>query len=407
MRPIRLAIPISLLLASCGGSTASSLARAVVDTLPGGIPRVTSAGPTAWTDSTGARLVEEARFSGEDGTPAEIGQPISLAVDGEGRVYVVDSKPAVIKVFTPDGSLVRRIGGEGEGPGEFRVGFIAVRGSNLVLHDPQIGRTSVWDTSGSFRRSWRTACCYWSDIQIDGRGQVYVPSTAAGRPGEPSRGIPYVRWSTDGTAIDTAWVPRREAGKYWTVTIKGSDGKPVMAMSTGIPFLPSSVSALHPHGGVVYGWTGEYSLVRSESGGDSVRVFGRAWAPEVISDERRKAAVEARIKDVSESYGEDAARSAFALADVPGTLPAFAGLRVDESGRTWVRRHAVTLADTARTAFEVFDSAGAYLGPVTVPIRLPEFGLQTWTRNGLVAIVEDDDGRPTVVRFRLAIGTAR
>jgi hypothetical protein len=406
MRPTLPGILLSVLLASCGGAAASNLARTVVDTLPGGIPRVTSAGPIAWTDSTSARLVEESRFSGEDGTPAEIGQPQSLAVDEAGRVYVVDSKPAIIKVFSPEGALVRTIGREGEGPGEFRVGFIAVRGRHVVLQDPDLGRLSVWDTAGTFFRSWHSSCCYHSDIQIDRQNRIHVPSAFGRVKGEPARGVPYVRWSLQGDNLDSVWVPQREATKFWKISIKGSDGDDVMAMILPIPLQPDVKSALHPEGGIVHGWTGAYWLTRSPAGTDSARVFGRVWMPEAISDDRRAAAVEAQVKQVSEGYGEENARRAFSLADVPGTLPAFAGLRVDESGRTWVRRHPATVSDTARTAFEVFDSAGAYLGPVSVPLKLPEFGLQAWTRNGLVAIVEDEDGRPAVVRFRF-IHTSR
>jgi hypothetical protein len=400
MRPTLPGILLSVLLASCGGAAASNLARAVVDTLPGGIPRITSSGPTAWIDSTGARLVEEARFSGEDGTAAEIGQPSSLAVDDEGRVYVVDSKPAVIKVFSSEGALVRTIGSEGEGPGEFRVGFIAVRGEHIALQDPELGRTSVWDTAGRFLRSWHSSCCYHSDIQIDRSGRIHLPSVFARKRGEPSRGRPYARWSLRGDPIDSVWVPRREPGKVWKISIKGSDGDDVMATVLPIPLQPDLVSALHPDGGVVYGWTGAYWLTRSTTGNDSVRVFGRAWTPEEMSDDRRKAAVDARVKQMSEGYGEENARGAFNLTDVPSTLPAFSTVQVDQSGRVWVRRHAVTVTDTARTAYEVFDSTGAYLGPVSVPLMIPEYGLQAWTRDGLVALVEDGEGRPTVVRFR-------
>jgi hypothetical protein len=403
MRPTLPGILLSVLLASYGGAAASNLARAVVDTLPGGIPRITSGGPTAWADSSGARLVEVVRFSGEDGTPAEIGQPGSLAVDDEDRVYVVDSKPAVIKVFSPEGALVRTIGREGEGPGEFRVGFIAVRGEHVVIQDPELGRTSVWDTAGAFLRSWHSSCCYHSDIQIDRSGRIHLPSAFASKRGEPSRGRPYARWSLAGDAIDSVWVPRREPGKVWKISIKGSDGNDVMATVLPIPLQPDFVAALHPDGGLVYGWTGAYWLTRSRTGNDSVRVFGRAWTPEEISDERRKAAVDARVKQASEGYGEENARSAFNLTDVPATLPAFSTVQVDQSGRVWVRRHAVAVADTARTAYEVFDSTGAYLGPVSVPLMIPEYGLQAWTRDGLVAIVEDGDGRPTVVRLRLVV----
>lgn len=403
MRPTLPGILLPVLLAACGGAAASNLARAVVDTLPGGIPRITSSGPTAWADSTGARLVEESRFSGEDGTRAEIGQPSSLAVDDEGRVYVVDSKPAVIKVFSPEGALVRTIGREGEGPGEFRAGFVAVRGGHIALQDPELGRTSVWDTAGTFLRSWRSSCCYYSDIQIDRQNRIHVPSAFGRAKGKPPRGVPYVRWSLEGDNLDSVWVPHREPGKVWKISIKGSDGDDVMAMVLPIPLQPDVKSALHPEGGIIHGWTGAYWLTRSPAGSDSARVFGRLWTPEAISDDRRKAAVDARVKQVSEGYGEENARSAFNLADVPATLPAFSTVQVDQSGRVWVRRHAVTVADTARTAYEVFDSTGAYLGPVSVPLMIPEYGLQAWTRDGLVAMVEDGDGRPTVVRFRLVL----
>ena len=385
------------LLAGCGTAESASLAHARTDTLPGGIIQVQNDAPTAWTDST-SELVEEARFSGQDGTPSELGQPRSMAVDGEGRIYVVDDKPAAVKVFSPDGKLVRTIGREGEGPGEFRVGFIAVRGAHLVLHDPRVARTSVFDTSGTFLRGWHSSCCYWADIQVDRQDRIYVPSMVAVRPGQKVGGsTAYVRWSLEGVALDTLWVPQRDPGKTWTVELKRG-GKSVMMMSTGVPFLPSMQLALHPDSGFVYGWNGDYRIVRSTTGSDSVRLFGRNWTPDPIGDARRKAEVESRVKQSAESYGEANVRAAFRLEDLPTSLPAFMSLRADLAGRIWVRRYPV--ADTTRSSFDVFDSTGAYLGPVALPFKLHEWGLQTWTRDGLVTIIEDDEGRPTVVRLR-------
>jgi 6-bladed beta-propeller protein len=394
-------VPI-LLLAACGGAQASKLARAHVDTLPNGTLRVMSDGPTAWGDSSGASLVEVGRFQGEDGTPAELGEPRSLAVDAQGRIYVVDSKPAAIKVFTPDGKLVRSIGREGEGPGEFRVGFIAVRDDHLVLHDPRLSRTSVWDTAGNFIRSWHSACCYWTDIQIDRNELIYVPSPGSPKDKESqSRGTPYVRWTMEGVSKDTVWVPKGETEKYWRVTTGGTGGsKGKMMMVTTIPFMPTQIHALHPDGGLVYAWTGSYSIVRSITGGDSARVFGRAWTPEPLTNAQRRAEVESRIKQAGENWG-DATRNAFKLEDVPAKLPAFLNLRVDPSGRVWARRFSV--ADSTKTRFDVFDSTGAYLGPITVPFKLKEWGNQVWTRDGLVTIIEDEEGRPTVIRLKIGV----
>ncbi|MGQ0703651.1 MAG: 6-bladed beta-propeller [Gemmatimonadales bacterium] len=398
---------LAALLAACGGAEAGNLARARTDTLPGGIIRVTSDGPTAWTEAAGATLVEESRFQGEDGTPSELGQPRSVAVDDWGRVYVVDAKPAVIKLFGPDGKFIRTIGREGEGPGEFRVGFVAVRGEHLVLHDPRIGRTSIFDTAGTFLRSWMSSCCYWSDIEIDRERRILIPSMAAPqKPDDKPRGSPYVRWSLEGKAIDTIWVPRREENvKYWSVSLK-EGGKTVRAMMTPIPFMPGQVHTLHPGSGFVYGWTGEYQIVRSQSGSDSGMVFGRAWTPDPVTDERRAGEVESRVQQAGgDRWGEANLRDAFKLADVPTTLPAFEGLRVDRSGRVWVRRWPVS--DTTRTFFDVFDASGAYLGPVTAPVRINAFGNQAWTGEGVVAAIEDEEGRPTIVRLKLAAAKDR
>ena len=385
-------------LGACGGAQAGNLAKARTDTLPGGILQITSDGPTAWTESAAAELVEEGRFQGVDGTESELGEPRSIAVDEWGRVYVVDDKPAVIKLFAPDGRFIRTIGREGEGPGEFRVGFIAVRGEYLVLHDPRVARTSVFDTSGAFLRSWHSSCCYWSNIGVDRANRIYVPSMSNSKPDDPPRGTPYVRWSLEGAALDTVWVPYRKSEKFWTVTVN-EGGKMKMSMSTSVPFLPGETHALHPDGGIVYGWTGRYEIVRSATGADSLRVFGRAWTPDPVTPERRSAELESRIKPAAETYGEANIRNAFKLDDIPATLPAFETLRVDRSGRVWARRYAVS--DTTRTFFDVFDSTGAYLGPVVVPIAISTWGPQAWTRNGLVTVIEDADGRPTVVRLAL------
>src|SRR5688500_20181642 len=105
--PLPCSFVLAALLAGCGGAEASNLAEAVVDTLAGGIQRVTSSGPTAWSDSCGIPLTGEARWSGEDGTTSEIGRPQSLAVDEAGPGYIGDAKAGLIQAVPPTGNLTR------------------------------------------------------------------------------------------------------------------------------------------------------------------------------------------------------------------------------------------------------------------------------------------------------------
>src|SRR5829696_5523679 len=61
-----------------------------------------------------------------------------LAVDGAGRVYVLDSYNDRIQQFTPGGTFQRAWGATGTAPGQFQLGInggIAIRGSNLFVAD--------------------------------------------------------------------------------------------------------------------------------------------------------------------------------------------------------------------------------------------------------------------------------
>lgn len=399
----RIAIP-TILGAALAATTACSEGKAAlkpvarVDTLPSGRVVVTSSEPTGWaTPAEAWKVTPAGMVGGADGTAAELSQPSTIAIDPAGRVYVADRKPPVVKVFDSSGALVRVIGREGSGPGEFRVTFIAVRGSTLVVHDPMQSRTSVFDTAGTYVRSWKSSCCYWNDIYIDREMRIYIPSMpptdSAGKP----KGRAYLRYTVDGQPIDTLLFPDRAgAVKTWQVQNKAKTSM----MSTGVPFTPRMEAAFHPLGGFVYGWSGDYRLVRSAAGGaDSSRIISRAWTPDVIPDSAREAATNEALKWIIEQFGETIAREAVKLSDVPTSAPAFSTLRVDEDEQLWARR--VMGNDSSKTIYDVFRADGSWLGAVTVPALIEEYGGQLFAKGYIYAVVEDEDGRPRVARFRI------
>jgi len=62
-----------------------------------------------------------------------IGQMGQFSVDDAGRVYIADFSQNVIHSYAPDGSYLRQIGREGDGPGEFRR-INAIRPGDRHLH---------------------------------------------------------------------------------------------------------------------------------------------------------------------------------------------------------------------------------------------------------------------------------
>jgi len=87
--------------------------------------------------TTTLRLQEQWRAGGE-GSDVLLGLVTEAQSDTEGNVYVLDRQLSQAHVFGPDGSLVRTLGREGDGPGELRFP------TNLILlPDGRVGVSRV------------------------------------------------------------------------------------------------------------------------------------------------------------------------------------------------------------------------------------------------------------------------
>lgn len=84
------------------------------------------------------------------------------ATTEDGRVVVVDGGSQEVRVFGPDGTFRQRVGGRGEGPGEFRAvsDVLVTRGDTLVIIDQRPLRVSWFSPEGAFLRSLRIEPAY-------------------------------------------------------------------------------------------------------------------------------------------------------------------------------------------------------------------------------------------------------
>lgn len=396
---------LPLLAAGCTrGDAATSMGRVVVDSV-GGVPRTMTELPTGWSDTSGWKLVEVARLVGGTDDPGELINPGSVAVDAAGRIYVAERDPSVIKLFAPDGTFLRTIGRQGSGPGEFQVPFIAVAGEHLYVHDPRQSRTSLFDTAGTYIRSWPSFCCYWTDLGLDSAGQVGVPGPPPrdAQTGDKNPFTRTVRWyRPDSTVADSTLIPTGPEVKYWTLT-SGSGGSNKSMMSTDIPWMPGSEHYILPDHRVVFGFSDQYLFAVTRShGADTIAIFGRAWAPAPISDAMRAAEVERRVNGTKEYWDERAVRNAFLLSDVPTSAPAFDWIATDARGDIWVRTPVPS--DSTRTLFDVFDPQYRWLGQVSGSKYLGRWQARL-LGDVMIGQGEDEEGNPVVVVYRVDRGS--
>jgi len=90
----------------------------------------------------------------EQNDSALIGAVTHLAVASDGRILITDGQQGTVFLYAPDGTLERRIGRPGDGPGEFRSAFrsqVAPSGQIVVL-DPLLRRIQVFDALGGLIR---------------------------------------------------------------------------------------------------------------------------------------------------------------------------------------------------------------------------------------------------------------
>lgn len=92
---------------------------------------------------------EELRVGSVDDPDAGFSRIGGVAVDTEGLIYVLESQDRHVRVYDDQGRLLRRIGRDGEGPGEFRSPMlIGLRHDTLAIGDLSLGRVTLFLRTG-------------------------------------------------------------------------------------------------------------------------------------------------------------------------------------------------------------------------------------------------------------------
>lgn len=395
--PPRLPILLLLLAACSAGDSRAGLSTPVIDTLPGGIIRVINPGPTDWADSNGWRIVLEREIVPEEGSAGEVGSPRSVVAAEDGTIYWLMQKPAVIKAYAPDGTWLRNIGREGDGPGEFRDGMFAIVGDKLVMQDPNNSRLTVFDTTGRFVASSPSQCCYWTSnfpVFDDAILGISGPPPT----GQSEAGGALYLTRLDGTVTDTVVFPRGPDNPdgYWTVTL--TNGNNVSRMMMGIPLQTYDLSQYRSDGTRIGGHTASYSFAITTLTLDTLRLF-TASAPTVsITDSQRDSIYAATINDMSEQW-RDALRNSAKSGDIPSTWPLWGSLVSDPTGHIWVSR---PNPDGGPELLDVFTAEGVLMGTVHPPVAGLTNGY--WTRKRIYLSGETDEGLPKISVYRIERG---
>jgi hypothetical protein len=124
-------------------------------------------------------LTEELTIGEEDALEGGVlNRPQFLDVDSDGNIYVMDWGDTDIKIFSPDGTLIRTVGGKGQGPGEFDIpaSFKLSKDNKIFLLSGSQHRFSVIETTGEYITGFQVEA-YPPAMDIDSLNRVFYSET--------------------------------------------------------------------------------------------------------------------------------------------------------------------------------------------------------------------------------------
>lgn len=330
----------------------------------------------------------------------------AVGFDEGANLHILDRQAARILVVGPDGSLVRTVGGQGEGPGEFNSPselIVARDGSYTVLGLTQI---DLLNPEGEFVRRVAmdpmTTGVVRADLALPDGRLVTTTILRLGDDEETEGGRPIYAFSLDGTATEvlyTAWeLPGEDED---LVESESSSAGMVMRLSAGRAFEPPLAFDLLTDGRLALVDSIGYRIKLIAPDGHVTGTVERPMSPLPV-DETIMEAERERYREATAALlesGRRATRSVrferegaedLAFAD---EVPVIAGIKVDWEDRIWVKRRGPTGDDDGPT--DIVTPDAGYIGTVSPDgMRTPDaFG-----PGGLMAYIESDEFDVPMVR---------
>ena len=362
------------------------------------------------------RLVPEVRIAPSADDTSLFTEVSEFEVDRAGRFWVFDRPTSSVFLFGSDGTLIKRVGRKGGGPGEFasNSGMVSLPDTGLAVWDPQNARISFFDAAGAFRTSWVTPSGFntGNGLLTDGSGRLYLkrPVTPP-REGEILGRLGLVALGDRGAFRDSLEPPDLPVQREVYLAVQRSGKDNVNQSSTSSRFAPNYFWAWHPAGYFVVGHGGRFEIVVARPEGKPLVIRRGAPAVAVASEEREEE--QALITYSMRQTQPDWAWSGPPIPEIKAPL---LGLTVARDGRIWAQvavpseripdaevatprdAKAPTIRHRTRPVYEVFGADGRFLGRVDCGCRMTLVdaeGDRVW------ALVRDENDLPVVARFRI------
>jgi hypothetical protein len=367
---------------------------------------VAAAGVLLQLSSTRFQAIEELRIGSSDAPEYEFTVIRTAVVGRDANLYLLLPREQEIRVFSPAGRFLRRIGRPGQGPGEFESPTeIGWRADTLWVRDADLGRVTFFDAEGRVGRALTARmpavggnyvtgppAAILADGSLLGVGDAPSMAVASGR----FTRVPMVRFDESGAGPR---IMRELSLEHAYGTVPPSPKRPGVHFVQRLGDAPLWDVAADGSGIVVVdreaatdGRTAQLVVTVYAPSGD-VRVQRRIeYAPVPVSRAFRDSVVRRTLNPKGLPDFEYQREAVY----TPDFRPPVTQVMLAKDGRVWLRRE---FGYGAEVDWDVLDRE---LRPAGV-VRLPtDFRAFEATVNALWGSRVGEDDVPYLVRYRLS-----
>jgi len=292
---------------------------------------------------------------------------ITLDVDENENLCVLDSRKSNIRVYDKNGMYRKTIGKRGEGPGEMAgpIGIQITPQNEIMVNNSTRRRLSFFSLSGEYLRQITLTKIPMSPrLKVDSNGDFIVKCPIRGEKFKDA----LMKFNSDQEHIFTiAEVETDPVGLFYL-------------FSTGILF------DLTINNNIVWGVNNNYELRINNSEGKLIRRIFKDYDPVEVTEEEKKMMLE---KDKIPSGME---------VKFPKYYHPIADISVNEDGKIFVRTNEKAEAENS-FFYDIFDAEGKYIA--RFPLKTLENIPLVWKKNKLYSVEEDDEGFQVVKRYKV------
>jgi hypothetical protein len=287
-----------------------------------------------------------------------------IAVDDTGKIFVLDSKRILIRVFDKSGNHLRTIGKKGQGPGELQTPqhIFTTHQGEIMIEDHSPRQFVFYTLDGQFLRNVSFARVFIFTTGIDSDGNLI--------------GIVQTPGPKGSVQVLKRYSPELEYLHTLGYSLEGD-------RSTYNYFRPWLRWSVYKGNHIIFSFSEKYELLIYDEKGKLSKKITKKYTPVKISDEeldqmRKVVRLPSHIQLI-----------------VPKHHTAFQRFTVDEKNRIFVQTREKT-KDGKAIYYDVFNPEGICIAKIPLDV-VP----RVWKDNKMYTIEEDKHGYQYVTRYKV------